>query len=86
MEESPICQMTECPAIATTQKTQVNSELLFYVQGKNDKLEFFYNTWNCLEVTIPSSEFSIFALYLETITWNFTFTYETMLGSENSEL
>ena len=28
LEESPICQMTECPAIAITQKTQVNSELL----------------------------------------------------------
>ena len=24
----------------------------FYVQGKNSKLEFFYYTWNCLEVTI----------------------------------
>ena len=31
-------------------------------------------------------EWSIFALYLKTITWNFTFTFETMLGSENSEL
>ena len=34
LEESPICQMTECPAIAITQKIQVNSELLLYVQGK----------------------------------------------------
>ena len=86
LEESSICQMTECPAMAITQKTQVNSELLLYVQGKNNKLEFFRCTWNCLEVTIPSSELSIFAIYLKTITWNFTFTYETMLGSENSEL
>ena len=57
--------MTECAAIAIT-------------QGKIDtsKLEFFCDTWNCLEMTI-------FALYMKTITWNFTFTYETMLGSEN---
>ena len=86
LEESTICQMTGCPAIAITQKTQVNSELLLYVQGKNNKLDFFYDTWNCLEATILSSELSIFALYLKTITWNFTFTYEAMLGSENSEL
>ena len=33
-----------------------------------------------------NSELSIFALYMKTITWNFTFTYETMLGSENSIL
>ena len=26
LEESPVCQMIECPAIAITQKTQVNSE------------------------------------------------------------
>ena len=35
----------------------------FYVQGKNDKSEFFYDTWNCLEVTIPSSELSVFVTY-----------------------
>ena len=86
LEESPICQMTGCPAIAITQKTPVNFELLLYVKGKNDKLKFFCDTWNCLDVTIPSSELSSFALYLKTITWNFTFTYETMIGSENSEL
>ena len=72
--------MTECPAMAITQKNQVNSELLLYVQGKKNKLEFFHDTWNCLEVTILSFELSTFALYLKTITWNFTFTYETMLG------
>ena len=41
LEESPMCRMTVCPAIAITQKTQVNSEVLLYVQGKNDKLKFF---------------------------------------------
>ena len=48
-------------------------QVIAYVQGKIDtyKLEFFYDTWNCLEVTK---------------TWDFTFTYETMLGSENSIL
>ena len=56
----------------------------FYVQGKNNKSEFFYDTWNCLEVTIPSSQMSIFVLYPKTITW--TFAYGTMLRSENSEL
>ena len=86
LEESLIRQMTECPAIAITLKTQVNSELLLHVQGRNDKLEFFYDTWNFLDVTIPSFELLIFVLYLKTITWNFTFTYETMLESENSEL
>ena len=46
LEKSPICQMTKCAAIAIT-------------QGKIDtcKLEFFYDTWNCLEVTIPSCQF-----------------------------
>ena len=33
LEESPICQMTEYPAIAITQKTQVNSELLLLCTG-----------------------------------------------------
>ena len=35
-----------------------------------------------------NSEFRVvnFALYLKTVTWNFTSTYKTMLGSENSEL
>ena len=56
------------------------------MQGKNDNSELFYDTWNCLEATIASSELSIFALHPKTITWNFTFTYGTMLGSENSEL
>ena len=73
LEESPICQMTECPAIVITQKTQVNSELLLLCTGKNDKSELFYDTWNCLEATTPSSELSIFALYPKAITWNFTF-------------
>ena len=65
----------------------------FHVHGKNDKSEFFYDTWNCLEMTIASSELSIFALYPKTVTWNFTLTYgsmlrsdNSMLGSENSEL
>ena len=77
-------EMTECPAIVITQKTHLKSELL--LQGKNDKSEFFYETWYCLEVTISSSQLSIFVLYPKTITWNFTFAYGTMLGSENSEL
>ena len=59
---------------------------IFYVQGKNYKLGFCYDTWNCLEVTIPGSELLSVALYPKTITWNFSFTYETMLGSDNSEL
>ena len=33
-EKSPICQMTECLAIAITQKTQVNSELLLLCTGQ----------------------------------------------------
>ena len=79
-------QMTECPAIVITQKTQMKSELLLLCKGKNDKSEFFYDTWNCLEVTILSSELSIFVIYPKKVTWNFTFAYGTMLGSENSEL
>ena len=49
LEKSPICQMTECLAIAIT-------------QGKIDtcKFEFFYDTWNCLEVTIPSCQFLLY--------------------------
>ena len=86
LEESLICQIIECLAIVITKKTQVNSKLLLLCAGENDKSEFFYHTWNCLEVTIMSSELSIFALYSKTITWNFTFTNGTMLGSENSEL
>ena len=34
LEGSPVCQMTECPAIAITQKTWVNSELLLLCTGK----------------------------------------------------
>ena len=78
--------MTECLAIVITQKIQVKSELLLLCTGKNDESEFFYDTSNCLEVTIPSSQMSIFVLYLKTITWTFTFAHGTMLGSENSEL
>ena len=78
--------MTECPATVITQKTQVKSELLLSCTGQNDKSEFFYDTWNCLEVTIPSSQLSLFVLCPKTITWNFTFAYGAMLGSENSEL
>ena len=81
LEECSICQITECLAIVITQKIQVKSELLdwFYVQGKNDESEFFYDTSNCLEVTIPSSQMSIFVLCPKTITWTFTFAYGTML-------
>ena len=60
--------------------------IAFMYRAKTISSDFFYDTWNCLEVTIPSSELSIFALYPKTITWNFTFTYGTMLGSENSKL
>ena len=86
LEECSKCQMTECPAIVITQETQGNPSYCFYVQGKNDLSEFFYGTWNFLEVTILSSELSIFILYPKTITLNFTFVYGTMLGSQNSEL
>ena len=58
----------------------------FLYRAKNDKSEFFYDTWNCLELTVPSFELSIFVLYPKTITSNFTFAYGTMPGSENSEL
>ena len=37
---SPVCQMTECPAIAITQKTRVNSEislLLMYRENKRSR-------------------------------------------------
>ena len=78
--------MTECLAIVITQKTQVKSELLLLSTGQNDESELFYDTWNCLEVKIPSSHMSIFVLYPKTITWIFTFAYGAMLGSENSEL
>ena len=66
-----------------TQKTQVKSELLLY---RAKKSEFFYDTWSCLEVTIPSSQMSIFVLYPKKITWIFTLHTGTRLGSENSEL
>ena len=45
----------------------------------------FSDTWNCLKVTIPSSELLIFVLYPKTITSNFTFAYGAMLESEYSE-
>ena len=34
LEECSICQMTECPAIVITQKTQVKSELLLLCTGE----------------------------------------------------
>ena len=57
--------------------------IAFLYKKKNDKSEFFYDTWNCLEVTIPSSELSIFVIY-QNITWNFTFAFVTMLGEVKS--
>ena len=34
LEKCSICQMTECPAIVITQKTQVKSELLLLCTGQ----------------------------------------------------
>ena len=69
--------MTECPAIACaiTQKTRMNSELSLLCTGKNGKLDFFYDTWNPMERTVLSSEFSLFAVYPKTITRNLTFKF-----------
>ena len=43
LEECSICQMIECLAIVITQETQVKYSYCFYVQGKNDESELFYD-------------------------------------------
>ena len=64
-----------------TQKTGEIRVIAFMYRAKTISRNF-----SMTQVTIPSSQLSIFVLYPKTITWNFTFAYGTMLGSENSEL
>ena len=41
LEECSICQMTECPAIVITQKTQVKSKLLLSCTGQKRSVGIF---------------------------------------------